>query len=329
MGRGGPANLVGVVMDADRVALGVLKAAKRCRWAARFVPMERRFDLWRELENHRQREELDETFLEERLRIFQSAMCETPGWAGSILVVAMPDPAFRIRFEWHDREVALTVPPTFIHANTRGESQAIDLLAGHGVRAETAVLPKKLLAARCGLTKYGRNGITYREGLGSYHRICCLYTEIPCDQGVWKTPEALDSCASCGACVQACPAGAIESEGFRVRAERCLTYWQEKPAGIPYPEELDFSWQEQFIGCLRCQAACPQNRGRLTTEEAGPPFSAEETARLLRGAGAEELPEETVGKLKQHDILEYLDVLPRNLEASLRNAHRFRAQGNA
>ncbi len=307
-------------------ASSILQAMSERGWVARLVPAERRFDLWRELEQRFSRDEFDETFFEERLRPYQNSIEKAPPWARSILIVAIPDPALAVRFRWKGREVGLWIPPTFVRWEERGEpyvGSVLAKLAGEGcIRAETASLPKKLLATRSGMARYGRNNITYVEGMGSYHRLCSLYTAVACEESTWQEAEVLESCASCGACVRACPVGAIDPDRFLVRAERCITYWQEKPGDVPYPEALDFSWQDRFIGCMRCQAVCPHNRGLLKVEEAGPVFTEEETASFLRGVTAGGLPEETLEKLKRHDVLEYLEVLPRNLRGSLESASR-------
>ena len=293
-------------------------------WIARLVPARRRFDLWSELAQRIARSELDEEFVDERIRFFEKPIAEAPDWVRSILLVAIPDPAMRIRFGWRGREVEVLVPPTFIHGDKRGEPGVQSLLKerfGSGaMRAEAAAVPKKLLATRIGLSRYGRSNITYIDGLGSYYRLCALYTDVPCSESAWQEPEALDSCEACGACIRACPVGAIDPDRFLVRAERCITYWQEKPGDVPFPEELDPSWPDRFVGCMRCQAVCPHNRGMLRVEESGPGFTEEETVAFLEGVTAAELPESTVARLRQHDILEWLEVLPRNLGAALGNA---------
>jgi len=298
------------------VATAILESIAIRGWAARLVPAARRFDLWRELSDRRARGELDEVFFEERLRSFGESIENAPEWIRSMLIVAIPDPMLRIRFNWRGREISLSVPPTFVRWDTLGEPRIQCLIKDHiasAVRSEIASVPKKLLATRSGLARYGRNNITYVEGMGSYHRLCSLYTDVPCGDTPWQEPMVLGLCGDCGACVRACPANAIDPDRFLVHAERCITYWQEKPSGVRHPADADYSWGDQFIGCMRCQAVCPQNRGMLATDEIGSPFTEEETGALLQGTTVEDLPKETVDKLKRHGIVEYLDVLPRNL----------------
>lgn len=305
-------------------AEAVLQAMADQGWAARLVPDRRRHDLWSELKGRIDAGELNGAFVEERMGIFEEALAHVPGWTRSILLVAIPDPAMRIRFEWQGHEVTVTVPPTFLHAEKRGEPRVRAVLeesvAPQPVRAEPAPIPKKLLATRTGLSRFGRNSITYIEGLGSYFRLCALNTEIPCNEDRWHEPRVLESCESCGACVRACPAGAIDPDRFLVRAERCITFWHEKSADVPYPDHVDSSWSDQFVGCMRCQQVCPHNRGALRIEETGPAFTEQETTTFLEGVTSEQLSDETIAKLRAHDILDWPEVLPRNLRSALENA---------
>ncbi len=299
----------------------ILRAMNAQGWASRLVSVDRRWVLWRELEDRRVCNEFDEAFFTERLAPYEKATVDAPGWARSILIVAIPDPMVRIRFGWDGRTIALTVPPTFLRWEDLGEPDIERVIADEvaaPVQTSLAILPKKPLAARSGLARYGRNNLAYIDGMGSYHRLCAVYTDaVPVDDD-WREPEMLDSCAECGACVRACPSGAIDPDRFLVRAERCITYWQEKPPDVPLPSDPDCSWGDQFIGCMRCQSVCPQNRGLLTIEEVGPPFTEAETATLVRGVSATGLPGETLAKVKRNGILEYLEVLPRNLPPVLR-----------
>jgi len=68
---------------------------------------------------------------------------------------------------------------------------------------------------------------------------------------------------------------------------------------------------------MYCQRVCPQNKEFLGWVEEGAEFSAEETALLLQGAAFERLPTETVKRLQRFDLIDLLDVIPRNLGAFL------------
>ena len=227
----------------------------------------------------------------------------------------------RIRFVWQGCDVAFTIPPTYVHGRNRidGEVESVvrNALDGTGHHASPANIPKKLFATRSGLAKYGRNNITYVEGMGSYYRLVSLHTSVLCNEDPWREPEMIPLCRSCRACLRNCPTGAIAEERFLLHVERCLTYWNEKPSDVPFPEWIDPGSHNQLIGCIRCQSVRPQNSGLLTIEEPCPHFTEAETKALLGVATVKDLPEETIAKLREHDILDYPEVLPRNLGALL------------
>ena len=68
---------------------------------------------------------------------------------------------------------------------------------------------------------------------------------------------------------------------------------------------------------MHCQRICSENAGRLSWCEEGVEFSVEETAFLLGGIPLAELPGVLVEKLERWDLLDLLDILPRNLRALL------------
>jgi epoxyqueuosine reductase len=68
---------------------------------------------------------------------------------------------------------------------------------------------------------------------------------------------------------------------------------------------------------MRCQSVCPENRRVLECYEEGGEFSEEETELLLAGLPLAKLPEVLVEKLERRDLLEWLEMLPRNLNALL------------
>jgi epoxyqueuosine reductase len=105
-----------------------------------------------------------------------------------------------------------------------------------------------------------------------------------------------------------------------LHAERCITFHNEKPSDVPFPAWIDPSWHNCLVGCFHCQRVCPQNREFLHWVEEGVEFSQEETALLLQGVALEQLPLAMVKKLEQSDMVELLDVLPRNLSVLLESA---------
>jgi hypothetical protein len=71
-----------------------------------------------------------------------------------------------------------------------------------------------------------------------------------------------------------------------------------------------------------CQKVCPANRALIGWMQEGPTFDGEETALLLKGAAEDHLPRETLDKLKSLGMLEYLQVIGRNLKAVAVNRYR-------
>lgn len=62
---------------------------------------------------------------------------------------------------------------------------------------------------------------------------------------------------------------------------------------------------------------CPENRDFLGWIEEKEEFSQEETELLLEGKQLDRLPSSVIRKLERLELIEYLDVLPRNLGALL------------
>jgi epoxyqueuosine reductase len=174
-------------------------------------------------------------------------------------------------------------------------------------------LPLKLLAVRSGLGRYGRNNICYVSGMGSFLQLVAIYSDVPCEEDGWQEVMMMNNCEGRELCRRACPTGAIPSDRFLLRAERCLTYYNEKSGTIPFPSWMDSSWYNCIVGCIHCQRVCPQNKkfiGWIGKEEE---FSEEETALILEGTQREKLSATTIKKLENLDLVDYLDSLPRNL----------------
>jgi epoxyqueuosine reductase len=73
-----------------------------------------------------------------------------------------------------------------------------------------------------------------------------------------------------------------------------------------------------LIGCLTCQLICPQNKNFLPGSQDGAVFSQEETAWLLRRISLDRLPVALAEKIVQFDLVDYLEILPRNVPVLLK-----------
>jgi epoxyqueuosine reductase len=289
----------------------------------RVVSVERLEDLGHTLEDQRAKGLLDDGFFSECLSFFRFEAPETLPDARSLIVVGYRDPNIRFTFEWEGKRIAVFVPSTYLHWVERDErvKKALSNLLGEdGLSVVGAKLPRKLLAVRSGLARYGRNNIAYVEGLGSYCRIAVFFSDLHCDRDDWSDAAALERCEECRACVHACPTGAIDPDRFLLRAERCIVFWNEKPEGVPFPDWLERSWHNCLVGCLHCQRVCPENVRLSDACEAGVTFSEEETRLLLEGGGPDSLPAGLAEKLEESDLLPILDILPRNLGVILESA---------
>lgn len=67
-----------------------------------------------------------------------------------------------------------------------------------------------------GLAKYGRNNITYVNGLGSN------FSDIKCQEDTWGEVQNESFCNECNLCGEHCPTGAILEYRFLIDTLECL-----------------------------------------------------------------------------------------------------------
>jgi len=294
----------------------VIEDLKSRGYMARIVPADRLADLREDIEAGRRDGLYDDELYGAYLRHFVFGPPAELRDAKSLVVMATAQSPVRFTFHDGQREVAVTVPPTYLHAretDRKAQETLAELLAPAGYRVAPAILPKKLLAVRSGLAAYGRNNVTYVAGLGSFHRLSAFYTDMPCGGDEWHELAMLDRCGQCRLCQALCPAGAIGPDRFLLRAERCIVFHNEKPSDVPFPAWMDPAWHNSLVGCMLCQGKCPENRGAAQACREGATFSADETKLLLAGTAIGQLPASLAEKLEAHDLADLLEVMPRNL----------------
>ena len=237
----------------------------------------------------------------------------------SVILVASPSPAqTKVVFHRDGKEIPLTLPATYTDGNsiTNQISKILrDFLEPRGFHAVNAPgLPCKRLGVRSGLSLYGRNNITYVEGLGSFFILVPFFSDVPCDQDSWREVRIMDQCSNCSACLNNCPTGAISKERFLLYADRCLTNMNESMYGGDFPDWVPLSAHNAIYGCGRCQWICPANREHLNSVGKPVEFSEEETAQLYAGKPAADFSSTLTAKLRSIEMDNYLAVLPRNLK---------------
>jgi len=276
-------------------------------------------DLQRGIEGSNIRSLLNEELYKECLSYLSFKPPDTLPDAESLIVVAAPQPQIRLEFTYRKSSYQFIIPPTYVHeTDKRIEETLCSILNPRKYRLARADLPLKLLAVCSGLADYGRNNICYVPGIGSFHRLVAFYTDLPCSEENWRDPEMMERCQGCEACIHSCPTGALKADRFLMHAEQCITFHNERIN--EFPAWIDPSWHNSLVGCLRCQKVCPENHAFLDRIKDDGTFSEEETRLILNLTSRDRLPTETANKLKRLNMLEYSDILGRNLRALLTNS---------
>lgn len=117
---------------------------------------------------------------------------------------------------------------------------------------DSAPLPERYWAVRAGVGFTGLNGQLYIPGRGAAFHLAAILTTLALPP---DTPLA-GGCTACGACLRACPAGALRGDGT-LDARRCLSYLTIEHRGeLPAAASL----HGRVYGCDACRRACPLTR---------------------------------------------------------------------
>jgi epoxyqueuosine reductase len=289
------------------------------------VPAEHLPGLKGDLENFLEQGMLDRNFYDEVVSrydlYFDFQLPVDFPTAKSIFITAAPQSMVRVQFERAGKTYPVIIPPTYLHDTDREVWELLSLLLGnYGYKIHQALLPEKPLAVRSGLAKYGRNNIAYIDGWGSFFRLQTFFTDLSGDGDNWQELRMMDRCSHCRACIKNCPAHVITEERFLIRAERCLTFFNEGES--EFPAWVDPAWHNCLVGCMKCQEVCPENKNVITWVSDAAQFTEEETSMLIEGVPKEKLPAQVLKKLAAINLLKDYYLLQRNLGALLINESR-------
>ena len=239
--------------------------------------------------------------------------CEFP--IRSVILVARQHMLIPLYFHWKGKKIPIMNEPIITNQHLDTENYLNEHLNHMGYHVqETYGLPMKTLAVRSGLCKYGRNNITYTSDFGSFIGLQAFYTDITCEEYIWRELCRMEECDSCKACMNNCPTKAILEDEQMIHVERCMTYLNEFIDLCEFPDWLSPLAHNCLHGCMKCQLACPMNKHVDKESKEYVEFSEEETQLLLAGTTKESLPELLRYKLDRLGLVEYLHLIPRNLQ---------------
>jgi epoxyqueuosine reductase len=272
-------------------------------------------DVQREIVKRRSGFEIDELLFEHELKSLLGKESHDSG--RSVVLIAKPRPAHSVCFDLEGKYFDALMPPTYFRYRATFEEVRQDLAQNGlpGVSIEYLTAPFKATASRLGLVRYGRNNISYADGLGSYLQLCGYWVNVHLPEMQETVPASLlPQCEDCGICMSICPTGAISEDRVLIRAEQCLTFINENPGD--WPDWLSPKAHNCLLGCLECQKACPANP-ELPIEATGLSFSGAETRLLLSDGPASDDRAETGIRMKLAWLGQpYVEsILGRNLAA--------------
>jgi epoxyqueuosine reductase len=245
--------------------------------------------------------------------------------AKSVIVVAAFAKSMYVKFTLDGAQFNLLVPPQYYAddmnaAKLRGivQKEIIKNTSNRIVDISDS-LPLKLLAARSGLGQYGKNNLIFVSGMGSYNLLYAFLTDYAFPQDNWTEMYILGRCQRCDRCTRGCPTSCFSWGRFPIDIDRCVTLYNEGHG--PFPSWMTRGAHSALMGCLRCQEICPEDGGYAQLSGMLEDVSEDETRKILKGIGDDDLLKSLQRKLRQFRgaaSKEALPILTRNLSVLTR-----------
>lgn len=238
--------------------------------------------------------------------------------AKSVLIISIPNLAACVYFDIKGNTLKTVIPSSYIYKKAEEKVKNIlnkNLPSGSYIDIKN-MLPLKLLAVKSGIGKYGRNNICYVEGMGSHFRLMGFYLNIQAKVDSWNDLRMLERCKTCTNCIKICPTKCIAKDRFLIRAERCLTYFNESEKN--FPSWIKKEWHNALVGCMKCQEVCPENKNFTGKSEVDFYFNEIETTKILKNKSLAGLEDKTIKKFQDLGFENDVFIISRNLEALIK-----------
>ena len=204
-----------------------------------------------------------------------------------------------------------------MRARLRRLAAHVEELTGGATRAcvDSAPLRERYWAVKAGLGFIGLNNTLIIPGRGSFHVLGAVLTTA----AIEADEPCTDTCGECGACIKACPGGALNRDGDAADASRCLSALTIENHDEQLPPELARRLDGRVAGCDECQLCCPHNASAVPTTVAD--FAPREavmrlTPRAIAEMTAEQFDNEFAGSALRRVTLA---TLKRNAAEGLHN----------
>lgn len=302
--------------DIENIGIELNSNMEKAGYKFRIVSAGHLKEMESEIKTRLENGEIDASVYKEKFSRFSFLLPEGYPIDSSIIIIAAPRPQSKIEFTYKDKTIELIYPPTYAGYVTvldKIEGILKDCISKYNYKCSEARLPEKMLSVKSGLAEYGKNNIGYIKGMGSFYQLQSFYLDFPPVHDYWSEPRMMEKCGICKACQIKCPTGAISGDRFLIHAEKCLVFHNERKKEYPFPEWINPKWHNSVVGCMLCQQFCPEDKPFLNLFDGNEMFSEDETRMIMEGISVDSLPEDTKGKLDRLELLDYYDVLPRNL----------------
>lgn len=276
------------------------------------VAAARLLDVKEELQNWLSSSGLSQTQQEQIFELYDFNLPSLPFSINSIVLVACPFPAYaEVEFLWQGKQYNLQ---SIVTADLAGSDKYLKAFAQeHKFNLKTAAnLPVKRLAVGSGLAEYGKNNITYIEGMGSFFYYLIYFSDLVPDDDFWRPVTHAKRCSHCLICFKKCVTGAIKKDEFLLDTGRCLCTLNESPE--EFPSWLSPAVHHLIYDCLKCQLPCPMNRDFIHNVAGPIKFTESETAQILNAAPLASLPPELYKKVDYLGFSWWWEAIPRNLK---------------